>query len=243
RLLDEFNIGCTACSAGSCLLKDIVEVHNLSPEEERLLMHGIAKIIYSGQEVEVPGIGRKPRPAGAPFSPPMKKLVDEHVLIKRFLAMLPFLTENLDVGTEDGRKFIMDCVEFIRLYADKLHHAKEEEILFAQFDRSSEIIGAMLEDHTQARAHVREIIAGTEKGDRISVQDHLSAYGELLAGHIKREDEILYPWMDRNLSTTQIGILFAQFNTADEKSGDVPRRSRKFVVSLEQLFQKKEVLQ
>ncbi len=33
RSLDEYKIGCAPCSVGTCLLKDIVEIHNLSPEE------------------------------------------------------------------------------------------------------------------------------------------------------------------------------------------------------------------
>ena len=240
HLLDEFNIGCAPCSVGTCLLKDIVEIHNLSVDEEQQLMKGIARIMYPDQEVKLPVISRKPRPAvKMTYSPPMKKLVDEHVIIKRFLAVLPSLIENLDVGTAEGKKLILDCVDFIRSFADRYHHAKEEEILFPCFDGNLDIIRTMLEDHNQARAHVREIIAGTERGDGLSVREHLDAYGKLLAGHIKKEDEILYPWMDRNLSMTQVGSLFSQFTITDEQFGDAPRRYTEFVDSLEKRFQKR----
>lgn len=243
HILNEFNIGCAPCSVGSCLLKDIVDIHNLSPDEEHLLMHTIARVIYPGKEVVIPGINRKPRTAGkVAYSPPMKKLVDEHIVIKRFLALLPAIIDKLDLITTEGKKFILECVNFIRSYADKYHHAKEEEILFTYFDDNLDIITTMRVDHKQARTHVQEIIACVENEDRKSVQVHLEAYGELLTGHIKREDEILYPWMDRNLSITQVGTLFSQFNTVDEQFGDAPRHSVGFICSLEKQFQNKEVL-
>ena len=34
EILEEYEIGCVPCNVGSCLLKDIIEVHNLSEEEE-----------------------------------------------------------------------------------------------------------------------------------------------------------------------------------------------------------------
>ncbi|MDP2983338.1 MAG: hemerythrin domain-containing protein [Candidatus Latescibacter sp.] len=243
HILNEFNIGCASCSVGSCLLKDIVEIHNLAPDEERLLMHAMGGVIYPGKDVVLPGIVGKPRTAvKAAYSPPMKKLVDEHIVIKRFLALLPAIIDNLDITSTEGKKLILDCVNFIRSYADRYHHAKEEEILFIFFDENLDIIATMREDHKQARNHVQEIIAGVENGDRKSVQDHLEAYGELLREHIKREDEILYPWMDRNLSLKQVGALFSLFNEVDEQFGDAPRHSMDFICSLEKQFQNKEVL-
>ncbi len=34
EILDNFEIGCTACSIGTCLLKDVVTVHFLGDETE-----------------------------------------------------------------------------------------------------------------------------------------------------------------------------------------------------------------
>ena len=59
-LLNKYNIGCVPCNVGSCILKDIVEIHNLSIEEERELMVEIAKVIYPRHEVKIPLINKKP---------------------------------------------------------------------------------------------------------------------------------------------------------------------------------------
>ena len=238
--LNEYNIGCVPCSVGSCLLKDIVEIHNLLPEEELELMARIAKVIYPDREVKIPEIKRKSeaRPKEISYSPPMKKLVDEHVLIKRWVAMIPEMIANLDVESEPGRQVIIDGIDFIRSYADKYHHAKEEEILLKYFDESLDIIKTIYEDHENGRAHVKAMLVALDKKDKEAVSEHLNAYQELLTEHVKKEDEILYLWMERNLSITQIGELFSKFNGKDEEFGDEPKRFEEFINKLEEKLKK-----
>jgi hemerythrin-like domain-containing protein len=102
----------------------------------------------------------------------------------------------------------------------------------------------MLEDHTKARGHVKALIEAIEKKDKKGIIEHLNAYRELLTEHIKKEDEILYPWMDRSLSVKEVGELFSRFNAVDEISGNgVTERCKAFVVKVEEKIQtsKKEV--
>ncbi len=165
NILDEYNIGCAPCSVGSCLLKDIVEIHNLPSEEEQELMARIAQVIYPDQEAKIPEIKREreARPEEISYSPPMKKLVNEHVLIKRLVAMIPEVIDNLDVASEEGRQVITYSVDFIRSYADKYHHAKEEEILLKYFDENLDIIKTIYEDHETGRAHVRAVLKALDE--------------------------------------------------------------------------------
>jgi len=238
NILNEYDIGCAPCTVGTCLLKDIVEIHNLPADREQEMMTRIAKTIYPDREIEIPQIKRKieAETKEMKYSPPMKKLVDEHVLIKRLVALLPEIVKNLDVDSDEGRQLVIDTVEFIRFYADKYHHAKEEDILFKYFDENLDILKVMHEDHTQARSHVKAILAALERKDKTTVAKHLSAYGELLTEHIKKEDEILYPWLDKNLSDTQIGEIFAKFNEIDEHIGYSPAKYEAFINRLEEKF-------
>ena len=61
KVLDEYGIGCGPCNVGTCLLKDIVDIHNLPPEQEQELMQRIANTVYPGQDVEIP-VRKKPAP-------------------------------------------------------------------------------------------------------------------------------------------------------------------------------------
>ncbi len=242
KILDEYGIGCGPCSVGICELKDIVDIHNLPEDQERELMQKIAGIIYPGQDIKIPP-GKKRAPAVSDemkYSPPMKQLVEEHVLIKRWIALIPAVVKNLDLESGEGRQLILDGIDLIRSYADRYHHAKEEDILFKYFDKDSEILQVMYEDHTTGRGHVKAMLDALDRKDEATLGEHLLAYRDLLTEHIKKEDEILYPWMDRNLSTTQVGELFAKFSAVDEKMGFSPDKYLKFIEKLEMQFNVKE---
>jgi hemerythrin-like domain-containing protein len=45
----------------------------------------------------------------------------------------------------------------------------------------------------------------------------LTFYALLLTEHIRKEDEILYPWMNRELTDSQVGQLFSKFNAVNEQ--------------------------
>lgn len=95
-------------------------------------------------------------------------------------------------------------------------------------------------DHEEARSHVRAVREALGKNDADSAAGHLSAYRELLEGHVKKEDEVLYPWLDRNLSTTQVGALFSKFMSVDESFGDVPKNQEAFIEKIEAEFRSME---
>lgn len=235
-VLNEYDIGCGSCMVGTCLLKDIVSIHNLSPEAEKALMARLAAAFEPEAAAELPRtepILPKNKPVHR-FSPPMKRLVDEHLLIKKWLALIPEVIKNMDLTTPEGRKEVEGGIEFIRSYADKFHHAKEEEILFACFDGKAEVIQAMLGDHETGRRHVSAMREALDKRERTAVIDHLQAYSDLLSEHIKKEDEILFPWMDRELSEPQQNAIAGQFDKAEREMGtELPARCASFIAALE----------
>ena len=239
KILDEYGIGCGLCSVGLCLLKDIVEIHRLPPDQERELMARIAKAIDPEADIEIleAKAAAAAEPAEIKYSPPMKKLVDEHVLIKRWIALIPKVVEHLDVETESGRQLILDGIDMIRTYADRYHHAKEEDILFKYFDQDSQILQVMYAEHTTGRGHVKAMLEALERKDKNTLGEHLMAYRRLLTAHIKKEDEILYPWMDRSLSTRQVGELFSKFSEVDDQMDFTPDKYEQFVAALEKRFQ------
>jgi len=237
KILDDFNIGCRTCGEGLCLLKDILEIHDIDPEEQEALMGKVAKIIFPNEDVKIP-ITRRERKSGESikYSPPMKKLVDEHVLIKRWLALIPKVVDNLNLESEEGRAELNNGIDFIRNYADKYHHAKEEDELFKYFNENLDILKVIRNDHVKVRSHVKAILEGIEKKDTDTIKEHLNAYKELLPEHIKKEDEILYTWMDRSLTDTHIGELYSKFNEIDEQYKDAPKKHENFIVSLENKY-------
>ena len=242
KILDEYGIGCGPCAVGLCLLKDIVSIHNLPADQEQEMMGRIAQVIHPGQVIQMPRRERKAEVQSKEpkYSPPMKKLVDEHVLIKRWLALIPGILPTLNLESEEDRQLIREGIDFIRSYADKFHHAKEEDILFNYFDPNLDMVRVMSEDHRTARNHVKAVLEALEGKDRQAVVHHLSAYRDLLSQHIKREDEIMLPWMDRQLSVSQVGEVFSRFLEVEDRMDSYQQKYEDFISRVEKKYNRKE---
>src|SRR6266702_6076825 len=156
-------------------------------------------------------------------------LVHEHQLIVRMLAVLE------QKGTETGRgeytnyRFYLEAVDFIRNYADRFHHAKEEDVLFEALvkngmPREHSPIAAMLMEHDQGRAFVKAMeTAALEALDRQPgreqiIADNALAYAALLREHIAKEDEILYPLAERVLPDTMRDDIVAGYSAAEART-------------------------
>ncbi|HEX3048007.1 MAG TPA: hemerythrin domain-containing protein [Bacillota bacterium] len=257
-ILSQYEIGCITCGVGTCLLKDVVQIHGLPKEQEAFLMAKIERVTSAAAGPTgdpQPGIlepeNSMEKSQSEPvkpnmrvrvgYSPPIKKLMEEHERIKRLLALIPGINDYvLNVGLD--YKIINDCIYFIRNYADKFHHAKEEEILFKFATGNQEIIWAMIQEHQNGRNYIKSVTEGLEAGNRQKVAGGLSDYCELLQQHIKKEDEILYPWIDRNLSIRQVGELLARFNEVNRKFGlDITEQFEVFLKTLELKMKRMEV--
>lgn len=239
NVLEEYGIGCGPCTVGICRLNDILDIHTMEPEKEKELMMRIEAVIYPERGLATPATTNITRQAQTPliYSPPMQKLVDEHVVIKRWLALIPTVVDTLDLQANEGVEIVENGIDLIRTYADRLHHAKEEDILFKYFDDTAEIFQVIYEDHKKARNHVKEMLAALEKRDEPSLAYHLTEYKDLLAEHIKKEDEILFPWLDRKLNKTKVVELSDRFDKEDQEIGIDGEKYILFLDRLEHQFQ------
>ncbi|MFW9823274.1 MAG: hemerythrin domain-containing protein, partial [Candidatus Thorarchaeota archaeon] len=137
KILEDYGIGCGACGEGLCLLRDIVDIHNLDAKTEKELLTQISKVIFPNSDITFPiSMRKEPISREIKYSPPMKKMVDEHLLIKRWLALIPKVLESIDLENEADLELINNGLDFIRTYADKYHHAKEEDETFKFFDEN-----------------------------------------------------------------------------------------------------------
>lgn len=139
-------------------------------------------------------------------------MVSEHKNIKRMLkavrALCIKVLNNEAVNFEDFYKVI----DFVRNYADRHHHAKEENILFKKMgDELGEKvakgpIAGMLVEHDLGRLYMSNLEAAlgrVEAGDKDSRVDIIAnaiSYTDLLNRHIDKEDTAIYTFARRALS-------------------------------------------
>ncbi|MBN2121263.1 MAG: hemerythrin domain-containing protein [Candidatus Omnitrophica bacterium] len=140
---------------------------------------------------------------------PVGPLMIEHRLIER---MIRIMQANLETISKEGKvdpAFVDTAVDFIRTYADRCHHGKEEDILFRDLakkkisDEHRRIMQELIEEHKMGRNNVRKLVEAKEKyvqGDKDALKDIVSNM-EILAKfypkHIEKEDKRFFiPCMD-----------------------------------------------
>jgi len=156
-------------------------------------------------------------------------LVNEHKLILRMIALLERNAGRVADGSYHNWQFFLDGVDFIRNYADRFHHAKEEDVLFEALikngmPRENSPIAAMLMEHDQGRAYVKamestakEAVAGNSE-NLAALSENALAYAELLREHISKEDGILYPLAERVIPDTLRDEIVAGYVAAETRT-------------------------
>ncbi len=156
-------------------------------------------------------------------------LVNEHKLILRMIALLERNAARTAEGGYRNWQFYLDGVDFIRNYADRFHHAKEEDVLFEALvkngmPRENSPIAAMLMEHDQGRAYVKAMedavqraLAG-ESGLNQTIAENASGYVNLLREHIEKEDNILYPLAERVIPDQIRAGILESYAAAEAKS-------------------------
>ncbi|NUQ56949.1 MAG: hemerythrin domain-containing protein [Candidatus Paceibacter sp.] len=138
---------------------------------------------------------------------PTQILSDEHKNILTVIDSLLRKCDGLEGGEEINDDFFRRAIEFIRKYADKFHHAKEEDVLFVKISGHSRMhcdpTKQMLHEHEIGRGFVKGMEEALGKNDKKSLCENARGYGELLREHIFKEDNILYPMADEALSESE----------------------------------------
>jgi len=149
-------------------------------------------------------------------------LREEHQRILRVADVLETLLQLADSGETPDYDGLASCVAFIRLFADAVHHGKEEDLLFPQLEargvpRHAGPIAVMLQEHEIGRAFARkmsESLPGMREGDDDAWRAFRTAgYGfiELIRNHILKEDNVLFNMADQLVTGPACVALCAQY--------------------------------
>lgn len=146
-------------------------------------------------------------------------MMEEHKNIKKILIVTRKYCNMLLNNEEFDINVFYDIIDFIRNYADKHHHGKEEEMLFNKMQTEcvdaikKTIQHGMLVEHDMGRMYVRDLEEALNKfkaGDNDAKLDIIAnaiSYTHLLTRHIDKEDNILYKYALNNLSKDSLDKL------------------------------------
>ncbi len=129
----------------------------------------------------------------------------EHRLIGRVISLMAKEAKRVEAGGPPNSVFVDNVVDFIRVFADRYHHVKEEDILFGEARKKAlpaelaQVADELVQDHRRQRAVVQELSdanAELARGNKAIVPTMIEAmktFVEFYTRHMEREDRQFFP--------------------------------------------------
>lgn len=150
-------------------------------------------------------------------------LMIEHRLIEKMLNLIGKEANRIRRTHEVDAIFIDNAVDFIRTYADRTHHGKEEDILFRDLagkDMTAgekRIMEELIEEHVLGRKTVGELVDAKKRyfaadpAAREIVAQKLEYLVTFYPRHIEKEDKVFFPAMMKYLSEEEQQRMLREF--------------------------------
>lgn len=150
-------------------------------------------------------------------------LMIEHRLIERMLTVIKGVLVQIESKLNVDPVFVDIAVDFIRVYADRTHHGKEEDILFREMKKKaltsqdSQIMKELIEEHVFGRQTTKALIeanAHFRGGDETALADitaHLKTLTEFYPRHIEKEDKVFFPSTRAYFTDKEDQAILAEF--------------------------------
>ncbi len=140
---------------------------------------------------------------------PIGPLMIEHRLIERMIDVMKEELLLIEREKKADPEFIEMAVDFIRTYADRCHHGKEEDILFRDLgvkkltDKHKRTMEELVEEHKWGRRVTARLVEANTRyvqGNKealSAIMDCIKALIEFYPKHIEKEDKHFFiPCMD-----------------------------------------------
>lgn len=156
-------------------------------------------------------------------------LMIEHRLIERMISLIKDVLLQIEVTKKADPVFVDIAVDFIRIYADRTHHGKEENILFRQLSNRSlsaedqRVMEDLIEEHIFGRQTTKALVEANTRyreGDEsalVDIASSLQTLVEFYPKHIEKEDKIFFPAAMAYFTDKEDQAMLAEFWEFDRK--------------------------
>lgn len=160
---------------------------------------------------------------------PRGPLMIEHRCIERMISLIDKEVKRIENSNVAHQSFIDTAVDFIRFYADRTHHGKEEEILFRDLakkklsDVDKNIMKQLIEEHVFGRATTADLVKSADayqKGDKAAlplIAQNLRKFVDFYPKHIEKEDRVFFPSSMTYFSESEQQSMLDEFWEFDRK--------------------------
>ena len=160
---------------------------------------------------------------------PVAPLMIEHRLIERMIELIRTKTKKAEESGVPDVRFIDTAVDFIRTYADRLHHGKEEGILFRDLaakpisEEHRRTMGELVAEHRFGRETTARLVAAKRRyvdgdsGALTNIIDCLIALADFYPKHIEKEDRRFFIPVMRYFTPEEQVRMLAEENEFDRR--------------------------
>jgi len=160
----------------------------------------------------------------------IQELKHDHRVIQEVVAGMSAVADLLDSGKQVDPSILGDLVQFLAIFADHCHHAKEEQYLFPLLDTKADPTTKrelqLLEQEHRSAAQLVLDLAKTSAAYienplvmRYRVVGLLRRLVELYPAHIWKEDYLLFPMAQQNLSQLEQEDMADKFEDVEREVG------------------------
>lgn len=154
---------------------------------------------------------------------PRGPMMIEHRLIERMFKQVQVEISRIKTEGKANSVFIAIMVDFVRTYADRTHHGKEEDILFRDLatkqmtTEDQQEMQVLIDDHVFARKTVKELVeaneaySGGDTGMLETIVNKLQTLADFYPQHIRKEDKEFFPATERYFSQQELDAMLAKF--------------------------------
>ena len=155
----------------------------------------------------------------------IKLLFDEHEVITLAIGKAHEARSLVGKDNEAYEWIISELIRFFRQYADHYHHYKEEQILFPELAKKSDLLASgiiteMFSNHEDFREQLGLIEADLHAGDFAEAADKMDAYTEALQDHIAVENDELFLAAADLFSEDELDRIYFRFVDLDSELGE-----------------------
>ncbi len=156
------------------------------------------------------------------MSEAIEDLKHEHEAIVSSLEIVDRIVVGIVEGKLPDKGDLTNFIAFLKEFADKCHHGKEEGILFPALTKAGipergGPIGVMLTEHVEGRRLISKMESALQgKPDYAEFASAAKEYSTLLRNHIEKENNVLFVMAERALDSGQLEEIFALFEEHEE---------------------------
>ncbi|MBN2464682.1 hemerythrin domain-containing protein [candidate division WOR-3 bacterium] len=160
---------------------------------------------------------------------PVAPLMIEHRLTERMIEVMRQKTKQAEETSIPDVSFIDTAVDFVRTYADRLHHGKEEGILFRELaakpvsDEHRKTMNELVAEHKFGRETTARLVAAKQRhvaGDPnalTDIIDCLFTLTDFYPKHIEKEDRRFFVPVMRYFTPEEQKRMLAEENEFDRR--------------------------